>query len=90
MRSRQPLSQQLRDILNIIEDLSHNNTNASIKDIGVIEEARNLPEDEVRNYLDQLESLGLIIQEIRVSGADFRHLRITTEGINELQNQDIK
>ena len=65
MRSRQPLSQQLRDILNIIEDLSHNNTNASIKDIGVIEEARNLPEDEVRNYLDQLDLLKVLTNIIK-------------------------
>lgn len=88
--SNQPLREELRNILNIVADLSHNNTNASVKDIGVIEEAKPLPAHEVRNHLDELESLGLIKHDIKVAGADFRHLSITTEGIRALRNQGLR
>ena len=82
-----PLRDELRNILNIVADLSHNDTNSSVKDIGVIEEAKPLPEDEVRNHLNELNSLELIRLDIKVAGAGFRHLNITKEGIKALQDQ---
>lgn len=88
--SKQPLSKELRDILNIIADLCHNNTKSSIKDNRLIEETNHLPSHEVTNYLDELESRGVIVQDIKAAGTDFRNIMITREGINTLKNQDIK
>lgn len=88
--SSQPLRDELRKILTIVAVLSKNNTNASVKDIGVIQEAKPLPEHAVRNHLYELDSLGLIKYDIKVAGADFRHLSITTEGIKTIQNQGLR
>jgi hypothetical protein len=38
--------------------------------------------------INELGALGLITVGIKVSGADFRMLSITKEGIKELQNQE--
>ena len=88
--SSQPLKDELRKILTIVGVLSKNNIEASVKDIGVIEEAKNLPPHEVRNHLSELDSLGLIKYDIKVAGADFRNVSITTEGIKTIQNQGIR
>jgi hypothetical protein len=88
--NNQSLREELRKILTIVADLAHNNTNASVKDIGVIEEAKSLLEHEVRNHLDELDSRGLIKYDIKVTGANFRHLSITRDGLEELENQDLR
>jgi hypothetical protein len=40
-----------------------------------------LPAEEVRNYFDQLEGLGYITKGIKVSGADFKLMNMTKEGL---------
>jgi predicted transcriptional regulator len=80
---------QLRNILNIIADLTYSNVVASISDIAVIQRSR-LPALEVNNYLNELESSGLINLQIKVSGADFRLLNITKEGLMELSDQNLR
>ncbi len=88
--SSQPLLDELRKILTIVGILSKNNIDASVKDVGIIEEAKPLPAHEVRNHLDELDSLGLIKYDVKAAGTDFRHLSITTEGIKTLQNQGLR
>ena len=88
--SSQPLREELKKILTIVAVLSKNNIEAIVKDIGVIEEAKPLPEHEVRNYLDELDSLGLIKYDIKVAGVAFRNLSITKEGIKTLQDQGLR
>ena len=88
--SSQPLRDELKKILTIVGVLSKNNIDAIVKDVGVIEEAKPLPEHEVRNHLSELDSLRLIKYDIKVAGADFRNLSITKEGIKTLQNQGLR
>ena len=45
-----------------------------------------LPEEEVRNYLSQLDGLGYIIIGIKVSGADHRMINMTKEGLQVTSN----
>jgi predicted transcriptional regulator len=80
---------QLRNILNIIADLSKYNVNASVLDTAVIERS-GLPASEVNGYLNTLESLGLINLLIKVSGADFKLLNITREGLTKLLDQNLR
>jgi hypothetical protein len=40
-----------------------------------------VPTEEVRNYFGQLEGLGYITMSIKVAGADFRMLNMTTAGL---------
>ena len=40
-----------------------------------------LSAEEVRNYFDQLEGLGYITKGIKVSGADFKLMNMTKEGL---------
>jgi len=82
MRSWEPLREELRNILNIIADLAKNNTENAVFDRSIIAETNNLPPDEVRNYLDELKSLGLIQEDKKPTGANFRLYRITREGTN--------
>lgn len=74
---------QLQNILGIVADLSHYNTNASVIDRAVIERT-GLPPAQVMDVIKQLESLGLVNRQIKVSGADFRLINITRKGLKEL------
>ena len=84
------LRDELRNILNIISDLANNNTEHAVFDHAIIAEFNNLPPYEIRNYLDELKSLGLILEDNKPTGANFRLYRITREGLNKLENQDIR
>ncbi|MGH9982617.1 MAG: hypothetical protein ACRD8W_01525 [Nitrososphaeraceae archaeon] len=79
------IAPQLRNILGIVADLSHYNTDASVIDRAVIERT-GLSPSQVTDMISQLESLGLVNRQIKVSGADFRLLNITPKGLNELMN----
>ena len=88
--SFESLRDELNNILNIIADLSKNNTETDVFDHAIITKA-NLPPDEVHKYLNELRSLGLIMEEgSRPTGVDFRLYRITKEGLNKLENQDLR
>ena len=90
MNSQQSLSKELRDILTIVADLSYNDINSGVFDHRIIAKANNLPQEEVRNYLDQLKSRGLIREDIQPTDASFKLYMITAEGIQELEDQDQK
>jgi predicted transcriptional regulator len=88
--SNQPLREELRNILNIIADISENNTETDVYDHAIIKRA-NLPPSEVNKYVNELRSLGLIIEVFpRPDGISFTLYRITREGLNRLENQALK
>jgi hypothetical protein len=90
MSSSEPLREELKNILNIIADLSENNTKTDVFDNAIILRA-NRPPDEVNKHLNELCSKGLIIEELsRPTGTSFYLLRITREGLNKLENQDVR
>ena len=66
------LQYDLRNILNIIADLANNNTEHAVFDHVIIAESSNLPPYEIRNYLDELKSKGLIQEDKKPTGANFR------------------
>jgi hypothetical protein len=61
-------------------DLSDRAVTKSVIDTAVIDRS-GLPAEEVRNYFDQLEGLGYITKGIKVSGADFKLMNMTKEGL---------
>ena len=81
---------ELRRILTIISDLTHNDTNSIIKDTKIIAEA-NRQSDEIEEDLNELQSLGLI-KEDRSRPADvaYKMYKITREGINEIYNKEFR
>ncbi len=75
---------ELRRILTIISDFTLNDTNFSVKDTRIIAEA-NRSCEEVEKDLNELQSLGLIKEDInRPPNVDYRIYRITREGVNEI------
>jgi len=74
------LSEGQRRILNIVAEKSNRSANTSVYDDAIIS-ASGLPSDEVYTYINQLEGLGLLLLAIKVSGADFRLINITKEGL---------
>jgi predicted transcriptional regulator len=82
--SNQPLRDELRNILTIVADFAKNNIENAVFDKVIIAEANVIHPDEVRNYLDELKSLGLIQEDRKPTGANFRLYRITQEGLNRL------
>lgn len=59
MTTRVKIREELEKILVIVEDLAKNNTNASVKSPAIVAEAK-LSQDEVVNYLEELQSMGLV------------------------------
>ena len=77
-------------ILNIIAEKSDRNPSVSLLDTAIIQ-ASGLPSDGVNTYLGQLQGLGLITLGPKVSGADFRLVNITREGLEATsQNQGLR
>ena len=87
--SFEPLRDELNNILNIIADISENDNETDVYDHAIITRA-NLPSEEVHKYLNELRSLGLIIEGSKPAGVDFRLYRITREGLDILENQDLR
>jgi hypothetical protein len=85
------MNRLLRNILKIIADLSHNDVNANIFDITVVEHS-DLPSEEVNRLLVELSSLGLIKMLKRTGDEEnnknqyFRILNITRRGLQELSD----
>jgi hypothetical protein len=77
------LKAPLREILDIICELSKGDTEADVYDLKIYE-ISGLPKHEVDNYLGELSSLDLIAQRGPApSGVDFRLFRLTKEGAKE-------
>jgi predicted transcriptional regulator len=84
------MSDELRRILTIISDLTHNDTNSSVKDTKIIAQA-NRQSEEIEKDLNELQSLGLIKEDSSKStGVDYRMYRITRDGINEIYNKEFR
>ncbi|MGI9011033.1 MAG: hypothetical protein ACR2F1_07585 [Nitrososphaeraceae archaeon] len=84
------MSDELRRILTIISDLTHNDTNSSVKDTKIIAEA-NRQSEEIEKDLNELQSLGLITEDSsKPAGVDYGMYRITREGINEIYNKEFR
>ena len=82
--NNEPLGEELRNILNIIADLSKNNTETDVYDHMIISRV-NRPPGEVNKNLKELRLKGLIIEVFpRSPGIDFSLYRITREGLNKL------
>ena len=80
----------LRKILTIISDLTHNDTNLIIKDSEIIAEA-NRQSDEIEKELNELQSLGLIKEDsTSPADVDYKTYKITREGINEIYNKEFR
>jgi hypothetical protein len=69
-----------KKILDIIAVLTGRTLSTSTMDAVVIDKS-GLSAEEVRNYLRQLEGLGYITIGIKVSGADYRMINMTKEGL---------
>lgn len=85
-----PLRDELRNILNIVAEIAQNDAETDVRDSAIISRA-NLPREEVYKYLNELRSLGLILEQgSRPAGVDYRLYRITASGLNKLKNQDLR
>ena len=85
------MSDELKRILTIISDLTHNDTNSSVKDTEIIVEA-NRQSEEIEKDLNELQSFGYIKEDSspKPAGVDYRMYRITREGINEIYNKEFR
>jgi predicted transcriptional regulator len=84
------MKDELRRILTIISDLTHNDTNSIIKDTEIIAEA-NRQSDEIEKDLNELQSLGLIKGDSSSpTDVDYKMYKITREGINEIYNKEFR
>jgi predicted transcriptional regulator len=84
------MKDELRRILTIISDLTHNDINSSVKDTKIIVEA-NLQSEDVEKYLNELKSLGFVKEDSsRPAGVDYRLFNITDEGVNEIYNKEFR
>ena len=80
---------ELIKILELIAEKSKNNASTDVNSNTILKDA-GLPEEEVRNYLEELKSLKLIAETTRVSGEDIAMLSITQEGLQQLKNQELR
>ena len=81
---------ELRRILTIISDLTHNDTNSTVKDTQITAKA-NVPFKEIEKYLSELQSLGLIMQDnFKPANVDYRMYKITRNGIDEIYNKEFR
>ena len=85
-----PLRDELMNILNIVAEIAQNDAETDVRDSAIISRA-NLPREEAYRYLNELRSLGLILEQgSRPAGVDYRLYRITAGGLNKLKNQDLR
>ena len=85
------MSDELRRILTIISDLTHNETTSSVKDTEIIAKA-NRQSEEIEKDLNELQSFGFIKEDSspKPAGVDYRMYRITREGIKEIYNKEFR
>ncbi|HSN96205.1 MAG TPA: hypothetical protein VLR10_03345, partial [Nitrososphaeraceae archaeon] len=84
------MSPGLRNVLDILAELAHNDTETDVSESNIISQS-GIPKSEVQIYLNELESRRLA-EEVRPrpSGEDFRIWRIKKQGLQELEDQDLK
>ena len=81
---------ELRRILTIISDLTHNDINSTVKD-NLITAKANVPFKEIGQYLSELQSAGLIMQDsFKSANADYSMYNITRKGIDEIYNKEFR
>jgi hypothetical protein len=92
-----PLRQVLRNILEVIGNLSNYDVNTNVIDASVAQHTDSLPSFEIYDCLEELQSLGLIkmlqpIGETKEKKDDetFRLLNITKKGLEELLSNQQK
>ncbi len=84
------MGDELRRILTIISDLTHNDTNSTVKDTQITAKA-NVPFKEIGKYLSELQLAGLIMQDsVKPGNVDYRIYNITRKGINEIYNKEFR
>ncbi len=84
------ISEGARNILNIIAEGTERSLTTSINDTGVTRRS-GLPTEEVYKYLSQLEGIGYISISRGMSGADFRPILMTKEGLQaSSENQALR
>ena len=79
------MSEGQRTILDILAVLTGRTLSTSTMDAVVIDKS-GLSAEEVRNYLSQLDILGYITIGIKVSGADYRMINMTIDGLQVTSN----
>ena len=85
------IRKQLRVILSLIAELTHNNINEDVRHTLVIDRM-GLPEHETHRHIHELESIGMIKIQSRMSdsvdekGREYRLINITREGLQELSS----
>ena len=85
------IRKQLHNVLALTAELGHNNVNEDVRHTLVIDRM-GLPEHETHRYIHELESLGMIKIQPRMShatdekGREFRLINITSEGLQELSS----
>lgn len=84
------MSPGLRNVLDILAELAHNDTETDVSESNIISQS-GIPKSEVQIYLNELESRRLA-EEVRPrpSGADFMLWRIKKQGLQALEDQDLK
>ena len=84
------MSQGLRNVLDILAELAHNDTETDVFESNIISQSV-LPKSEVQIYLNELESRRLA-EEVRPrpSGADLKQWRIKKQGLEPLEDHDLK
>ena len=84
------MSRGLRNVLDILAELAHNDTEADVFESNLVSKS-GVPKSEVQIYLNELESRCLAEEvQRRPSGVDFRLWRIKKQGLEALENQDLK
>ena len=79
---------ELRRILTIISDLTHNDIISTVKDTLITTKA-NVSFKEIGQYLSELQSAGLIMQDsFKSANADYSMYKITRKGIDEIYNKE--
>ncbi len=81
------IRKKLKAVLISIADAAHNDSDMGVLDILMYERFNNIPRSEVSDYLFELKSYGLIEIAPKASGIDYGLLKITTKGLQLLQDQ---
>ena len=84
------MSPGLGNVLDVLAELAHNDTETDVFESNIISQS-GLPKSEAQIYLNELESRRFA-EEVRPSpsGTDFRLWRIKKQGLEALEDHDLK